>query len=237
MVATEPDRPRPRLGLAALLAPLALLVAATVCIRVWDLDLRVARSFHSGEAGWIGRRGFWELLSEIAGIPALCLTFTALGLLIGAAFVERWRKFRRASLFVILLLAAGPGLVVNTGFKDNWGRPRPRNVAEFGGKSEFLPVWELGERGGGRSFPSGHASLGFYLMAPFFLLFGRSRREAWLVLAVGLAWGAFVGFGRMTQGGHFLSDVLWAAGMVYLVGLGLYRALGIDAPAAQPGRA
>jgi len=43
-----------------------------------------------------------------------------------------------------------------------------------------------------------------------------------------------MGVARMVQGGHFPSDVLWAGGMVYLVGLSLYYLLRLDQE-ASPG--
>ena len=50
----------------------------------------------------------------------------------------------------------------------------------------------------------------------------RSQRMAWslagLVLVAGLALGSAVGLGRMLQGGHFLSDVVFAFWTVYLIG-------------------
>jgi membrane-associated phospholipid phosphatase len=60
---------------------------------------------------------------------------------------------------------------------------------------------------------SGHAALGFSLVAfPFLLPPGRSRRYG---IAAALAFGALVGLGRMAQGAHFLSDVVYAGLLVY----------------------
>ena len=39
----------------------------------------------------------------------------------------------RAAVFLVLSLLLGPGLLVNVILKDNWGRPRPGSVVEFGG--------------------------------------------------------------------------------------------------------
>jgi len=36
-----------------------------------------------------------------------------------------------------------------------------------------------------------------------------------------------MGLGRMIQGGHFASDVIWAGGLIYLIGLILYYLLGL----------
>jgi membrane-associated PAP2 superfamily phosphatase len=122
-------------------------------------------------------------------------------------------------------MALGPGLIINAIFKDNWGRPRPRSIQELGGTHTYHRIWEKGVAGDGRSFPSGHASMGFFLMTPFFVLRKNARRWANAFLTFGIAYGVLIGLGRMIQGGHFASDVLWAWGFVYFCGLGLTYAL------------
>jgi membrane-associated phospholipid phosphatase len=67
-------------------------------------------------------------------------------------------------------------------------------------------------------------------LGPFFVLLARRRRVAFGFLAVGLAWGAVVGAGRIAQGGHWLSDVIWSAGMVYLSSFLLAWAYGFVLP-------
>jgi membrane-associated PAP2 superfamily phosphatase len=84
----------------------------------------------------------------------------------------------------------------------------------------------MGTKAGGMSFPSGHASMGFYLMAPAFLLFHR-RRLAHSFVLVGLAGGLALGITRILQGAHFPSDVLWSAGFVYLSSLAMALAFGM----------
>ncbi len=80
----------------------------------------------------------------------------------------------------------------------------------------------------GRSFPSGHASVAFYLASPWFLLRSTRRRAARLWLGAGLAYGGLVSLTRMVQGAHFLSDVLWSWGIVHLLGLLLAHWLRLD---------
>ena len=51
-----------------------------------------------------------------------------------------------------------------------------------------------------------------------------------------MGYGILMGVARMAQGGHFPSDVLWAWGMVYLVGVALYYLLRMDRDAEpEPG--
>ena len=48
----------------------------------------------------------------------------------------------RAIVFLVATLALGPGLLVNVGLKDHWGRPRPIDVTQFGGDQHFVAWWD-----------------------------------------------------------------------------------------------
>jgi len=135
-------------------------------------------------------------------------------------------RWRRICVFLILLGVLAPGVIANLMLKEHWGRPRPRQVVEFGGNVPFEPVLTMDRSTKGYSFPSGHATMGFYFMGLFFLLHRYRRRMAWGFLGFGFAFGSVLGAARMLQGGHFLSDVAWAAAVCWFTGLGLYYALG-----------
>lgn len=125
-----------------------------------------------------------------------------------------WRLDRKAVIFLLATIALGPGFLANTILKDHWGRARPSQIEEFGGTRQFTPAPLLAtECASNCSFVSGHAALGFSLVAFAFLLphGGLRRRIAVTALAV----GALVGLGRMAQGAHFLSDVVYAGLLVY----------------------
>jgi hypothetical protein len=111
--------------------------------------------------------------------------------------------------------------LVNAVFKEHWGRPRPREVTEFGGRERFEKVWEYDASSPGKSFPSGHASMGFCLFALYFV--GRAMRQEWTrwAVPVALGLGGALGLARIAQGGHFASDVMWSAGFCYFTALGL----------------
>jgi lipid A 4'-phosphatase len=126
----------------------------------------------------------------------------------------------------------GPMLLVNGVFKDHWGRARPSQVVEFGGTQQFtraaLPADQCPKN---CSFVSGHASVGFYFLA---LAFVWPRRRA-LWLAAGTALGLGVGLVRIVQGGHFLSDVLFAGIVVYLTARILHALMFRPPPASRTG--
>ncbi|MDY0093490.1 MAG: phosphatase PAP2 family protein [Candidatus Vecturithrix sp.] len=211
------------------LIPLVILLGFTLLFWMSDLDLSLQRQFFVPGEGWIyADLPLCRALYEHGTLPALFLSIVCLLAFIGSFWKSQLLPYRNAFLFLVLLMLIGPGLVVNSIFKEHWGRPRPRAVVQFGGKQTFLTVWQKGESGKGSSFPSGHASMGFFLLSPYFVLRHRSKKWAWTFLGLGLGYGLLMGLVRMVQGGHFASDVLWAGGMVYLCALGLYYLLHLD---------
>ena len=65
-------------------------------------------------------------------------------------------------------------------------------------------------------------------MAPYFVLRRKAPGWARRALAAGVLYGMLMGLGRMIQGGHFLTDVIWAGCLVYSTGLFLYYLFRLD---------
>ncbi len=143
-------------------------------------------------------------------------------LLLAALWIRKKNWFGLSARHLIYLLAAlaiGPGLIVNLVLKDNWGRARPYEVIQFGGTSAFTPAFVISrECHKNCAFVSGHAAMGFYFIAFGFLC--RRRRSLFFLLA-GI-YGAVVGLVRILQGGHFLSDVVFAFFIIHAVSAVLY---------------
>jgi lipid A 4'-phosphatase len=121
---------------------------------------------------------------------------------------------RKPWVFLTLARLIGPGILVHLVVKENWDRPRPRSVQEFGGYKDFIPAFIpaamiADQPGNNKSFVSGHAAMGFYLMV-FAWVF---RRRSWFY--AGLAMGFVVSFGRLVQGGHFASDLIFSGFLCY----------------------
>jgi membrane-associated PAP2 superfamily phosphatase len=121
----------------------------------------------------------------------------------------------RAALFLISTLVLAPGLAVNLGLKDYWGRPRPMTSTEFGGRDKFLPWWDF--RGSCRdncSFVAGEPSGAFWALAPAAL-----APAAWRPAAYGAAvlFGLGVGALRIVYGGHYFSDVIFAGVVTFFI--------------------
>lgn len=216
------------------------LIVFTLIAWQLNLDRAISELFYISGQQWPGMTSrFWQLIYKVTPWPALLMGGGALVVLLLGFRSDRLRSWRRQSLFMLLLLALGPGLLVNVLLKDNLAKPRPRELIEFGGQYRHTEFWQQGEYEQRRnnSFPSGHASIAFAVMGPWFFLRQRHQRSARVFLASGIGWGAVVGAARILQGGHFFSDVVWAGGLVYLVGglLALCFSLDRSPPAANIG--
>ena len=194
-------------GIAALIG-----IAAAIIFVGWpDIDLAAARIFyveprhflfnHSALATAL-RWGFRALTwgTAIAAVTGIILALARRRHLFGLGLPE-W-------IFLALVLITGPGLIANTLLKDNWARPRPTHAVEFGGPDKFTPVLERsGACERNCSFISGEASATFALGFAIAMLARRRRAE---LMAAAVALGSIAGLIRMGEGGHFLSDVVFA---------------------------
>ena len=195
---------------------LALAVVITVLFAFSPLDIDAARVFYRSNAvdHWpLARRMPWSLLYGAA--PWITASLVLIGLVALAAGILRDRRtWRLHAVFLLLSVVVGPGLLINTVFKDHWSRPRPREIVAFGGPLQYVPA-PLPGREAGASFPCGHCSVGFLYGAGWWIW--KRRRPAWArtSLAIGILAGVALGAGRMAAGGHFASDVVWSALLAY----------------------
>jgi lipid A 4'-phosphatase len=216
--------------------PLLFLAAALAAgLLVWafpGIDLRASGLFwRPGEGFFLRDFPPFALVHE--GMPYLT---TAIGLALVAFALRAWRRGRgrRVALYLILSLALGPGLVVNTGLKDNWGRARPSQVTEFGGAKRFTPAPLVADQCGRNcSFVAGDPAVGFWFLSLAFLL-----SPPWRLLAESgaVALGAFFGLARIAQGGHFLSDVVFCGFAVAATAWLLHRLIVAEGAVRMPGR-
>ncbi|HZS84727.1 MAG TPA: phosphatase PAP2 family protein [Stellaceae bacterium] len=208
--------------------PLAFLLAALAAAALFTLapgvDLWFSGLFWTPQSGfflaaWGPVRFLFRAVPVIAWAAGVG---TLAALLLAVLGSRRFGGKARACLYLLLALALGPGLLVNTGLKDHWGRARPVQVSAFGGGKDFTPALEpAAECQRNCSFVSGHAALGFSLIAFAFLVPTRRRRRIAILAAV--AAGALFGLARIAQGGHFLSDVVFAGFLVTAICWLLHR--------------
>jgi lipid A 4'-phosphatase len=213
-----------------LLLPLFLAVALSIWWSQSGLEMRWQRdAYESGAGDWtVGEGNFWKAVYRFGAAPVLLVCAVAIVALVSGLKWLAWRRWRRVAWFGLLLLVIGPGLIANLWLKETWGRPRPREIVEFGGREAYETVFAMDFAGDGKSFPCGHATMGFYFIGAWFLL--RRSRPGWaaVVLVAALAWGGLIGYTRMIQGGHFATDVVWAGAIMWVVAGGLYYLFGFD---------
>lgn len=219
----------PWLWTAALLAPLVMVPQIDLAVSAWFFDPQ-SQSFLLRQApfhDWVRK-----------DMPPILFGLTALLIPVWLAGV--WLKkvlfgiSGRAILFLLTSLALGPGLIVNTLLKDFWGRPRPSTLREFGGTNFYVPPLMISDQCERNcSFSSGHAALGFWVVA--FALLAPPHRRPW-AMAAALAFGIVVGYVRIAQGGHFLSDVVFSAVIVVGLTIWLHRRIMGSSPPPKKNR-
>jgi len=201
---------------------------------VADLDLRLSGYFYDPAAPqrWFLKTTVpWIWLSRYGESPALLLAIGAAAVWCGSLYRRSWVRYRRACALLILATALGPGLLVNGILKPLWGRPRPHQVEFFGGSRPYRHWWQPGNIGGGRSFSSGHAAMGYVLVVGTCLI--SPRRPSWvhrLALGGALTYGSLLGLTRIVQGAHFVSDVLWSGGLMCFTVATLHAVLPVASP-------
>ncbi|MBP6602054.1 MAG: phosphatase PAP2 family protein [Verrucomicrobiales bacterium] len=213
-----------------LLLPALFVAGLTVWARVSGFDLGAEKLiyFVGGNSWKLGDHPFWSILYHWGTLPAAVTVFTAFGFYLLSWTTNPLRKWRKVFLFVLLSAVIGPGFITNGLLKPSSGRPRPREILELGGRSAFLPVFVQESTSAGHSFPSGHATMGFFFLTGFFVFRRHRRVIAEGFLFGGIVAGGLIGIARMTQGGHFFTDVVWAGVICYLTPLILYYLLGLD---------
>ncbi len=200
----------------------SFLAAALLFYAFPELDIRFSMFFYDPVSRfYLADAPFCRWIYKSVEIVSIAWVIFAV-LLLTALWIRKKNWFGLSAKHLIYLLAAlamGPGLIVNFVFKDNWGRARPNDVIQFGGTSAFTPAFAIsGECHHNCSFVSGHAAVGFYFIAFGFLC---RRRRSLVVLLAGI-YGTVVGLVRILQGGHFLSDIVFAFFIIHALSAVLY---------------
>jgi lipid A 4'-phosphatase len=189
---------------AGLLIALSLsLVFVVLYLSFPELDLRIGGAFYDAVTRTFPLRSDFHAMvaRETAMIVAWAVCTPALAaLVLKLARPDRPMLLRgRTVAFFIITIVLTAGIVTNLTFKTLWGRPRPVAVVEFNGQWQFKHWWQPGgECPKNCSFFSGEAATAFWTYAP--ALFG-------------LATGGL----RVAFGGHFVSDVLVAGLVTFLL--------------------
>jgi lipid A 4'-phosphatase len=197
----------------------AFVLSSVLLLRFPGVDLYVSRIFY-GQGFYLGEQWWTKLLNDGVGY------FLAVSMTIVVSIYAFNRIAKRSIanvsgrtlLYLVFVLVLGAGLIVNTAFKDHFGRARPRDIEAFGGALQFTPAFiATTECRSNCSFSSGHGAGAFFAIA---LAMAFSRRRAALFAAV--AYGCLVSVSRIVSGAHFLSDTVVSFFVMLLVADALY---------------
>lgn len=139
------------------------------------------------------------------------LTAIILNILISLLFRKRHNFSKKTILFSRIsfkMFFYGYILFVQP-IKIFWGRIRFRELAE--NYTNFTP-WYLPQGiTGNQSFPSGHASMGFMMLALFVFFADKAFYKRIILKGIIISWALAVCASRIVIGAHFTSDVLFGA--------------------------
>lgn len=195
-----------------------VLAVLTAIFRLFNLDMAIQRLlFDFSNNSWkYADNSLVVWMYRYGTFPAILLAGAMVVVFTMGFVYEGIKKHRKAALLIILTMFIGPGLVANIVLKNYTGRPRPRDVKEFNGSMDFKQPLDFGVPGKGFSFPCGHCTMGFFFYAAYIILRKKNKSASYAVLSGSLIYGLAMGLGRMAQGGHFASDVIWAAGIMVI---------------------
>lgn len=206
-----------------------LVVMITPVFWVTPLDINVAALFFdptNPDNPWpMEDAPLWAFFYQASWLLSLAIMVASFGLVIAAKLGKIPSVWAPRGWALLLVLVLGAGLIVNLGFKDNFGRYRPRQTVEFMGTHQYQMPLEPGIPGTGRSFPSGHPTPAFALSLLYFFWRLKNPRLAWIALFSSLSLGALMGVGRMAAGAHFLSDIIWSGYLMFATSAFVYYGL------------
>lgn len=191
------------------------LTLAALFIIYPQIDIYVTSQFYTPDEGffWYRQPLIWFLYESAYHFGRVTFILLIL-LLITQFFYKKITQFItiKDTLYLIAVLILGVGLIVNWGFKDEWDRARPESIIEFGGDKEFTPAFVISDQCETNcSFVCGHSSFGYFFLAFWFLY-----KKRWILYS-SLGYGTILGIGRIIQGKHFLSDVIFSLVFVYFI--------------------
>ena len=193
------------------------LVSSLFFVLYPEVDIMVTSLFYSEAEGFFLKPSWWvKILYD-------SVKFVIITTLLVAIALWLWNRFSVKTVgamtgkkvgYLMLVLALGPGLIVNWVFKENWGRARPAHTEIFGGDKTFVPAFVFSDQCETNcSFSCGHASGAYFVIA--LALLARRHQPFWMTLAI--VYGSAVGLARIVAGGHFFSDVVVSFFIVYIV--------------------
>ncbi len=177
------------------------------------LDLTIEKYFYlQNQPPGFYINAFCHFMFNYAIYPAQIVALAACVVFALSLFTDSFKKWQKPALALAATMAIGAGFITHTVFKDHWGRPRPKQITEFGGRQTFRPFYQpnfFHQPEPSKSFPCGHCTMGFYFFAVALLCRRLGYCHLWrLLFLFSIVFGLAFGLARMMMGAHYFSDVL-----------------------------
>lgn len=210
---------------------LLFLLSAAFFVLFPEVDLKVSALFF--EQGFHLKGSPWEnLLYKSVDYLLIATVVTVLTLyLVNRVSGRQLGGINgRKTLYLLLVLVIGAGIIVNLVLKNHSGRARPLYVVEFNGSQQFTPAFRFADQCSRNcSFSSGHSAGAFFFLALALLY----RRHKPLLLAA-FTYGSLVSLARIAAGGHFLSDCVTSFFIMAIITDLFYTLLQPNQPDTKP---
>lgn len=191
----------------------ALLICLIVFMSFPMLDMQTTHAFYDADKGFIYNQFPW--LNLVRRFIYFALVAFYVVAIIGGLHAWKtltpvigfsWDKW----FYLMASTLLGPVMLVNVTLKGNWGRARPRDIADFGNATnQYTDFWRIADECSTNcSFTSGEVAGIAMLMISLALLVGRRMKIA--VLFLGGMICAITAWLRIAIGAHFLSDTIMA---------------------------
>lgn len=187
------------------------------------IDLMTANYFYHSDTHQFVSNDIVYYFYTYGQLPAIFLALVAAMIFLFSYAISSWKQWRSPALVCLLTVILGAGVIVNAVLKDHWGRPRPKQVIEFGGIQQFRPYYSpnfFHQPEPSKSFPCGHCSMGFAFFA--LAIIGQrlhDKRVFWTGIILAITLGIALSITRIVQGGHFVSDTLMSALVMWFTAL------------------
>ena len=182
-----------------------------------NLDITVSGLFFGQDGSFIASEADWFIyLIRKMMMPLLALLIFFIPL----AAVVKQIKYKEKILdipvrdwtYLFTCLILGTGVVVNSIFKNLWGRARPNDTIQFGGEEPFTIPWlNVNYCDTNCSFVSGDVSF-LTLSLAVLLIFNKTTWNTFAYIAIGL-----MSLLRMMEGDHFLSDTIMSFIITFVI--------------------
>jgi len=200
--------------------PPAIYFVLDSSIDLWGAQLGHTRNFGyptSYEPFWLGVRRVIQFCTALLPILVAYSVYCRV-----AKGKHRFGLDGKAAAYLLLCVIVGPWLLANEVLKDNWGRPRPAHLDVTIGTKQYAPPLLIDDQCDKNcSFISGEASFGYIWVALAFVPTFMHRRRQLFIFGLGI--GTVAGIMRIYQGGHFPSDVWYAALFMIATAWGLHK--------------